>query len=941
MKFTSEFASCGLNPVPHCIDCQHQNGALFVAFGSSHSVVVTRIPDGAPEGCGGSVVMVASIDQKDTVSRNMVPETDAVVGNYRDMESYIPTPRVNTVKFVGDGVHLLAGTSDGRVLLYKGYDSTAAATEEEEEAKEEANGPVLVKSLGPYLTKSADLFYSPSILCVAAAFYDNKSSSNNSDIQSAKNEESKEEQLKKQRLIIVAATACGLALIWDGLEAFLTAEPQVYKPGGCLLEACAIGVLSGEPLIALGCTDNKARILRKASPEFSEGAVLSGHLDWVRALAFSTPEEASEDPERQGASILLATGSQDTNIRVWRVSLSNNNNKSVNASLDSVLNGHDDWVTGVAWCGPKRLLSVSMDRTLSLWLPDPAAGVWISSVRLWGVPGSLLGGSVFGFHSLALADPSGSAVFAHGYTGAIHRWDFAPPLADPTLSAARPPAATQRATVPAGHTSFVTSVSWAHAKGSCPPYLASAGEDKTVRIYAPQRINTSSESANVQQQQQQQQQQKQRWYELARPLIHGHPIRRMCMVGSRHTFAVASEEKAIRLFDAPSTFIRSLYAIAGQEMTQEQTADAAARPLGAVLPPLSLSNRPVYASGANPCGDDNDNNNNSSESNSSAPNSKQNKPGKEKEENDDDEEEEYEVNEEEGNEGDLAAAAAADCPSTPTVLTSPPFEDHLTHNTMWPESRKLFAHVSEATCVAASRTEPPRVVSGCSAFRPGEATVCVWSPEAHVPIAVLQRHRGPVADVCVAPDGCTALSISLDMSIMLWGCCKDSRQQWEHLFTQERAFTKPPVACRWSPVCNIVAVAGPAATGVHLYRVGDVGDGKMCCSKCAVIQTATRSTAVAWCTAPGDPDFPLVLAVGQDSGAVEFWKVASPTLETCVAVERLAALPPEMAHVSSVNSLDWSDLIPVPGGADGPCKWSALLASGGSDNFVRITRVSN
>ena len=41
MKFSNEFASCGLNPVPHCIDCQHQNGACFVAFGSSHSVVVT------------------------------------------------------------------------------------------------------------------------------------------------------------------------------------------------------------------------------------------------------------------------------------------------------------------------------------------------------------------------------------------------------------------------------------------------------------------------------------------------------------------------------------------------------------------------------------------------------------------------------------------------------------------------------------------------------------------------------------------------------------------------------------------------------------------------------------------------------------------------------------------------------------------------------------
>lgn len=868
MKFSNEFASCGLNPVPHCLDCQHQNGACFVAFGSSHSVVVTRIPDGAPEGCGGTIVMVASIDQKDTVSRNKVPETDAVVGDYRDMESYIPTPRVNTVKFVGDGIHLLVGTSDGRVLLYKGYDTAASAGE-----------PALVRSLGPYLTKTTDLFYSPSILCIDAAFYPENGSK------------------ESNKLLIVATTACGLALIWDGLDAFAaSSSPQMYKTNNCLLEACAIGVLAGIPLIALGCTDNKSRILRRGSDGlFAEGACLVGHLDWVRALSFSP--SFSEDGGHE--CILLATGSQDTNVRVWRVTLGSSG--SVDASLDSVLNGHDDWVTGVAWCGPRRLLSVSMDRTLSLWLPDADAGVWISSIRLWGVPGSLLGGSVFGFHSLALV-PDGSAVFAHGYTGAIHRWDFTPSLLDPALSAANPPSAVQRATVPAGHTNFVTSVAWSRAP-ECPSYLVSAGEDKTVRIYA--------------------QQKGERWYELARPLVHGHSVRRMCVVGRKHMFAVASEEKAIRLFDAPSTFIRSLFNIAGQEMGSNISKDADARPFGAVLPPLSLSNRPVYKNGDAIASEEDPKAAPPDSAGQAAPSQP-------------DDEEEYEVNEEEGNDNDYSAG----CPSTPTELFAPPFEDHLTHNTMWPEARKLFAHVSEATCVASSvsTAKEPVVVSGCSAFRAGEATVCVWNPDAHVPMAVLQRHRGPVVDVCVSCDGNLALSISLDMSIMLWGSSATgegdgARQKWNHLFTHERAFTKPPIACRWSPSCDIVAIAGPAATGVHLYRIGDLGDGQMCCSKCGEIQTKTRTTSVAWCPDMG-PDAPLFLAVGMDSGAIEVWKVERPSLETNVVVELVGSVPTQIAHVSSVNSLDWN----YPTLTDG--KWSALLASGGSDNFVRITKVS-
>lgn len=880
MKFSSEFASCGLNPVPHCIDCHHQNGACFVAFGSSHSVVVTRIPDGSPEGCGGTIVMVSSIDQKDTVSHNKVPETDAVVGDYRDMESYIPTPRVNTVKFVGDDIHLLVGTSDGRILLYKDYEGKDGE-------------PTLVKSLGPYLTKTTDLFYSPSILCIDTLFYSQNKEENNNN--------------QASKLLIVATTACGLALIWDGFDTFMTADsPQMVKLGNCLLEACAIGIIANTPLIALGCTDNKTRILCKASDNtFAEGACLVGHLDWVRSLAFSP--SFIEDEKK---SILLATGSQDTNIRIWRITLVNsiNNSITIETSLDSVLNGHDDWVTGVAWCGPKRLLSVSMDRTLSLWLPDADAGVWINSVRLWGVPGSLLGGSVFGFHSLALA-PGGTAVFAHGYTGAIHRWDFTPSLSDPSLSATNPPSAVQRATVPAGHTNFVTSVAWSHVPG-CPPYLVSAGEDKTVRIYAQQKGK--------------------RWYELARPLIHGHSVRRMCVVGHKHTFAVASEEKAIRLFDAPSTFVKSLFNIAGEEIPQNVVKDADSRPFGAVLPPLSLSNRPVYKTGDNNItnGDDDSKASSSSSTDQNAA-AAPSQP---------DEEEEYEVNEEEGNEGDLAA----DCPSTPTELFAPPFEDHLTHNTMWPESRKLFAHVSEATCVTSSRsvTESPVVVSGCSAFRAGEATVCVWNPDAHVPVAVLQRHRGPVVDVCVSNDGKFALSISLDMSIMLWGNSQDGNGKWSHLFTQERAFTKPPIACRWSPVCDIVAIASPAVTGVHLYRVGDLGNGQMCCSKCGEIPTKSRSTSVAWLPACG-ADSPLILAVGMDSGDIEVWRVERPTLETNVAVELVGSVPTGMAHVSSVNSLDWSDPVVTDDGDGGCGKWSALLASGGSDNFVRITKISN
>ena len=62
-------------------------------------------------------------------------------------------------------------------------------------------------------------------------------------------------------------------------------------------------------------------------------------------------------------------------------------------TLETVLLGHDDWVYGVRWqpmikgvgsdppTQPLCLLSVSMDKTMILWYPDPGTGTWLDQVR--------------------------------------------------------------------------------------------------------------------------------------------------------------------------------------------------------------------------------------------------------------------------------------------------------------------------------------------------------------------------------------------------------------------------------------------------------------------------------------------------------------------------------------------------------------------------------
>lgn len=110
--------------------------------------------------------------------------------------------------------------------------------------------------------------------------------------------------------------------------------------------------------------------------------------------------------------LLLASGAQDTFIRLWKVSThsaadENTQDQSFRAralrqirttfavnentyevKLEALLTGHDNWVYSVRWhprvnnTQPMILLSASMDRTMIMWHPDPATGIFVDAVRV-------------------------------------------------------------------------------------------------------------------------------------------------------------------------------------------------------------------------------------------------------------------------------------------------------------------------------------------------------------------------------------------------------------------------------------------------------------------------------------------------------------------------------------------------------------------------------
>lgn len=188
-------------------------------------------------------------------------------------------------------------------------------------------------------------------------------------------------------------------------------------------------------LLCEQCVDGKRAFVRADT--------LSGHEDWVRGIDI-TPMDNGD--------LLIATASQDTFIRLWRIALRPNidspppskmvdiftANESIQVQeqvftvkgdektlkfavkLESVLLGHDNWIYGVHWArtasGRLQLLSSSIDKTMIVWVMQEDTGVWMERIRVGEV-----GGNGLGFYGGKFS-PDARSIVGHGYQGSFHVW---------------------------------------------------------------------------------------------------------------------------------------------------------------------------------------------------------------------------------------------------------------------------------------------------------------------------------------------------------------------------------------------------------------------------------------------------------------------------------------------------------------------------------------
>nr|GAT54077.1 predicted protein [Mycena chlorophos] len=329
--------------------------------------------------------------------------------------------------------------------------------------------------------------------------------------------------------------------LWQiSLDASQIEEVQTFSLRGKYALSLALSRLpqSQVELLAIGTTDRNIHIWTRSADAFVPSAVLQGHEDWVKCLAFN---------HERDSTLVLASGSQDATIRLWKIEplakqATSSESQSSDPLSDALLDAFEASLgeLGDAEEGGRQ---ISLKRHVLTVKNDEA-----SQQRFGDVGGQRLGGFVGGLWA-----QNGSEALAWGWSGGWRRWRCAND-------------AWSEVAAITGHSGPVKSLDWS-PDGE---YLISAALDQTTRIHGPVRGADGLMS----------------WHEISRPQVHGYDLVAVKFLDALKFVSIA-DEKVARVFEAPGVFVDLA------EKLEIATFSKEARPVAASVPPLGLSNKAV------------------------------------------------------------------------------------------------------------------------------------------------------------------------------------------------------------------------------------------------------------------------------------------------------------------------------------------------------------
>jgi len=286
----------------------------------------------------------------------------------------------------------------------------------------------------------------------------------------------------------------------------------------------AVAIDCRTTMLASGSQDAKIRVWKIKATKVMDAQGSYGNSILEQVTAFD--EDDDETDGEQSADIPAAALTDDDNMDESRLQFCYCDDIVYSLYLESLLVGHEDWVTALRWMptaaqgdSSLRLFSTSMDRNMVVWAPDAAAGgIWVPVVRMGDIGGALggsIGGNLLGFVAGSVS-PDCSSVLGVGYGGSFHLWRSIDTSDSKILS----PDIVVRRWMPipflTGHFGSVNDLTWSDRETG--EYLISVSSDQTCRLHAP-----LVDCGGV-------------WREISRPQIHGYDLN--CVAKVQYAYVI-------------------------------------------------------------------------------------------------------------------------------------------------------------------------------------------------------------------------------------------------------------------------------------------------------------------------------------------------------------------------------------------------------------------
>ncbi|GKY91911.1 hypothetical protein MPSEU_000162700 [Mayamaea pseudoterrestris] len=695
------------------------------------------------------------------------------------------------------------------------------------------------------------------------------------------------------------------------------------------------------------------------SPPTYAGA-LQGHEDWVSCLAFKTLE-SSLSSTSSSSSWMLASGSQDQRIRLWKfvtrakvrdeydgtkikqqqqqqqqqpslqdAAAANTNDDDFDANdnveqenegesrleilgakcvtsvfLEALLVGHEASVTSVVWHPNPHaiykqsdlLVSSSMDRSILLWAPMSEHGIWAPLARV-GSAGGILGGPV-GSSLLGFCKVVVEPVQGQCLVGHAYGGALHVWSVNDSGSSDRESPLAVSAT-PEDRASMVSWIATPCITGHFAGVTDLCWEASSGQyLLTVSNDQTCRLWAPVGDEGGSDNADENVWLELGRPMVHGYDLSAITSVSTpRHPHRIVSGADEKEI----RVFDAPLATLRLLKSASKAEAVVANDPLDRVerayIPSLGLTNKATAADGAEVDIDDED--------------------------------------------------ATLSTPSK--VKSRIPLERDLGSESIWPEVQKLFGHNSELYCLTStceaqfgvrsddtSTSADTLVASSTKARDADSAAIRLWNMTTSKCIQVLtEGHKATVATMSFSRNGQYLVSSGKDRRICLWRRDDNSSVQYSLAWAKDSAHKRIIWSAHFCPFDETIFASGSRDGCIKLWKISNDDSTLNVLPLCSfaphhhVDGKPDAVTAISFAPHPlGNDIASMILAVGLESGLMELWKLSLDKEGTTATPQIRCVFPPSYCHSARVSKLAWR-----------PCSCSDsskhVLASCSMDHGCRI-----